>query len=96
MRRYDPGQGFDSAFALVLSPDGRTAYVSGESGGFGTGSDIATVACNTATGDKRWNARYATRLSDVGFDIAVGPGGGKVFVAGSSRSHPAMVAYSTH
>jgi hypothetical protein len=96
MRRYDPGQGFDSAFALVLSPDGRTAYVSGESGGFGTGSDIATVAYNTATGDKRWNARYATRLSDVGFDIAVGPGGGKVFVAGSSRSHSAMVAYSTH
>jgi hypothetical protein len=81
-----PANGFDRAFALAVSPDGRTVYVTGNSTGKGTGRDVTTVAYRAATGARLWLKRYGGPGS--GFDgaraIAVSPGGGRVFVTGAS------------
>ncbi|SNT49158.1 PQQ-like domain-containing protein [Asanoa hainanensis] len=41
-----------------LSPDGRTLYVTGVTAADNTGNDAVTIAYDTATGAKRWEARY--------------------------------------
>jgi DNA-binding beta-propeller fold protein YncE len=86
-RRYNgPANGFDRAFALAVSPDGRTVYVTGNSAGKGTGRDVTTVAYRAATGVRLWLKRYSG--PGRGFDgaraIAVSPGGGRVYVTGTS------------
>jgi hypothetical protein len=45
VRRYNgPANGFDRVFALAVSPDGRTIYVTGNSPGKASGRDITTIA----------------------------------------------------
>jgi hypothetical protein len=47
----------------------------------------------------RWDVRYATTSIDDAWDIAVGPGGGRVFVGGFSSVFPesdVTLAYSTY
>jgi DNA-binding beta-propeller fold protein YncE len=86
-RRYNgPGNGFDRAFALAVSPDGRTVYVTGNSAGKGTGRDVTTIAYRAATGARLWLKRYAGpgRGFDGARSVAVSPGGGRVFVTGTS------------
>jgi hypothetical protein len=96
-RRYNgPGNGFDRAFALAVSPDGRTVYVTGNSAGKGTGRDITTIAYRTATGARIWLKRYASPGS--GFDgaraLAVSPGG-RVFVTGTSAGPSGSQDFAT-
>lgn len=60
--RYD-GLGLDKserANAVAVSPDGATAYVTGDSYSGPGGSDygFATVAYDAVTGAQRWDARY--------------------------------------
>ena len=70
----------------------------------GTTNDFATVAYSTATGARRWVSRYngPGNSSDGGSAVVVSPGGGAVYVTGSSEralsaftSDFATIAYKT-
>ncbi|MPZ28217.1 MAG: S8 family serine peptidase [Micromonosporaceae bacterium] len=96
--RYNgPTGGTDIAFAMAISPDGSTVYVTGRSTGTGTGTDYATVAYDTANGDERWVGRYDGPASDA--DIAqvveVSPDGATVYVSGHSPGVGTSSDYAT-
>lgn len=59
-KRYNdpPGDDQDAANALVLSPDGRTVFVTGESRGLVRNYDYATLAYAAVTGRRQWVKRY--------------------------------------
>lgn len=81
-----PANDADAARAIVVSPDGATVFVAGESaGGLATGYDYATVAYDTTTGGSLWAARFdgASGL-DASAAIGITPDGSKVFVTGRS------------
>ena len=98
-RRYNgPANGDDSASTLSVSPGGADVFVTGLSRG-ASGSDYATVAYNAATGARRWvRVTTAPATRDGGRSLAVSPGGGTVFVTGTSRGASnldyATVAYN--
>jgi WD40 repeat protein len=81
-----PGNGFDQATALGLSPDGTRLFVTGASRGSGTGLDYATVAYNASTASQLWARRYtgAGKLVDYATALGVSPDGAIVFVTGYS------------
>jgi DNA-binding beta-propeller fold protein YncE len=100
VRRYDgPGHVNDRARSIVVSPDGATVFVSGESGGTSTGHDYATIAYNAGSGSSRWVRRFDGPASrhDEAMSVVVGPRGMKVFVTGRSRGRSsydfATIAY---
>jgi WD40 repeat protein len=101
VQRYDgPASGVDSAFALGVSPDGASVFVTGSSPGVGSGNDYATVAYDAATGAQLWVQRYngPSSGSDNAFALGVSRDGSKLFVTGargrgSSSSDYATVAY---
>lgn len=92
--RYNgPGNAYDSAEALGVSPDGSLVFVTGQSSD--TFLDFATLAYDTATGTQQWLDRfdYANGL-DRAWDLAVSPDGSSVFVTGEGAgSNLATVAY---
>jgi len=85
-RYRGPGRGADHANDLALSPDGGALYVTGGSGGEGTGKDYATVAYEAATGARLWVSRYDGPTSglDSARSVAVAADGARVFVPGWS------------
>src|SRR6266550_951936 len=75
-KRYNgPGNGFDWARALGVSPDGSTVFVTGRSPGSGTGVDYATLAYDASTGAKLWVKRYngPGNNSDLAAALGVSP-----------------------
>ncbi len=94
VKRYNgPGNSFDHAASMAISPGGRTVFVTGTSEGAKTGPDYATVAYNAATGTRLWVSRYTgppnrPNTPIVNFDearsVAVSPNGRTVFVTGTS------------
>src|SRR5712691_4572521 len=59
VRRYNgPGNGYDQASSVAVSPAGTTVFVTGWSEGRRTGGDYATVAYRAATGNQLWVRRY--------------------------------------
>jgi DNA-binding beta-propeller fold protein YncE len=77
----------DSANSIAVSPDGRTAFVTGRASGY---KDYTTIAYDTQTGARRWLRRYfgPAPLGDASAneakDVAVSPDGTSVYVAGES------------
>jgi outer membrane protein assembly factor BamB len=86
LRRYHGVGAFnDEPLAIASSPDGTTVYVTGLSyQGRTTGEDVTTFAYGVGTGVVRWSAFYVGpgHETDVGWSVAAGPDGSKVFVTG--------------
>jgi outer membrane protein assembly factor BamB len=83
--RYDGGVATaDTAWALGVSPDGSTVYVTG--GGSGSHADYATVAYDSSTGAQVWASTYNGPGNDTDWAYALGvsPDGSAVFVTGTS------------
>lgn len=83
--RYDgPGNDFDQALDLVVSPDGSRVFVTGDS--YGMNSDATTIAYDADSGVELWVARYngPPNHHDRGYAVAVSPDGSHVYVAGVS------------
>jgi WD40 repeat protein len=79
-----------SARAIVVSPDGQRVFVTGASDAFGT------VAYDSATGARRWVARYNGPLGqDFATAIAISPDGTRVFVTGRSAGIGGGSSYAT-
>jgi hypothetical protein len=86
VRRYSGAGAFnDDPLAIASSPDGSTVYVTGLSyQGRTTGEDVTTFAYAVQTGVVRWSRFYAGpgHETDVGWSVAAGAEGAKVFVTG--------------
>ena len=86
-KRQDGGTGdTDVPRTVVVSPDGDSVVITGNSWGEGTGSDYLTAVYDTATGEKRWSARYdgSGHGLDVAYSAAFAPSGDHVVVTGRS------------
>jgi DNA-binding beta-propeller fold protein YncE len=98
--RYNgPANGDDGASSVVVSPDGSTVFVTGNSLDLAGGYDYATVAYSAATGQQLWVSRYGSgNGDDEARSVVVSPDGSTVFVTGSSGNETGYgygtVAYS--
>jgi DNA-binding beta-propeller fold protein YncE len=92
--RYDgPGSpSDDQAYAVAVSRDGRTVFVTGSSTSPGRprGGGSTTIAYRAATGARQWLAHYN---GSGGRAVAVSPGGGKVIITGTNGRDYGTVAY---
>jgi len=86
VKRYNgPGNAGGIAEAVAVSPSGKTVFVTGYTyGSPATGTDIATIAYNAATGAQLWVKRYGGTGNDEAFSMAVSPSGNAVFVTGQT------------
>jgi hypothetical protein len=86
--RYTGPGDINVPFAIGISPDGSTVYVTGESVGAGSSStfDYATIAYDAKTGAQKWLRRYSgpNNSFDVARSLAVSPGGSTAYVTGYS------------
>jgi WD40 repeat protein len=92
-----PGDYYDVARALTVTPDGSAVFVTGESDGIGN-QDSATVAYDAITGARLWVSRYdgPGHGNDYSEDVAMSPDGSVVFVTGKRHSEgPAQGDYAT-
>ena len=85
------------AAALAVSPDGSTLYVTGSSGVGLFSRDYVTIAYRTATGGRRWLARYNGPASgdDVARSVTLSPDGRTVYVTGASAGKTSGKDYAT-
>src|SRR5207249_4915568 len=83
VKRYNgPGNAYDLARALGVSPDGTTVFVTGSSLRSASTYDYATVAYDASTGARLWVKRYngPANGSDGAYALGVSPDGSTVFV----------------
>lgn len=93
-QRYDGPRGRrDYPKDLVVSPDGSTVFVTGDSVAANGKADYATLAYDAATGNELWRQRYdgPRHLRDSASAIETSPDGGVVFVTGGSVRSASMV-----
>jgi outer membrane protein assembly factor BamB len=98
VKRYLPANNNISTTArsVAVSPDGKTVFVTGQSGG--TDFKVAaTVAYNAATGAQLWVKRYNSGPGGVtgASSLAVSPTGAMVYVTGTSFSSTKNYNYAT-
>jgi len=92
----------DEAYAVAVSPDATTVFVTGRSFGvLGEGRDYATVAYDAVTGQELWTSRYdgpahgEERSNDEAYALAVTPDGTKIVVTGVSAGVGSLSDYTT-
>jgi WD40 repeat protein len=98
LKRYNgPGNGYDTAASVAVSPTGTRVFVTGTSDGAASGGDYATVAYNAATGAQVWVKRYNGPGNgyDTAASVAVSPAGTRVFVTGTSDGAASGGDYAT-
>jgi TolB-like protein len=96
--RYNgPGNGYDHALALGVSPDGAAVFVTGSSPGSTGNQDYATAAFDASTGAPLWVARYDDpgHGDDIGHDVAVSPDSSALYVTGASHGMSGGKDYAT-
>jgi hypothetical protein len=96
--RYNgPGNGFDVARALGVSPDGSEVFVTGVSKGSTSRDDYATVAFDALSGAKLWVRRYngPGKGDDSAYALEVSPDGSQIIVAGESLGSTSGYDYAT-
>lgn len=97
VHRYNgPGNSDDEVRAVAVSPGSHTVYVTGWSRGtsvFG----YATVAYSASNGAQLWVKRYNSPAGgdSHAYSLAVGPGGGTVYVTGNSAAANSAYDYVT-
>ncbi len=98
VKRYNgPGNAYDLASSVAVSPTSATVYVTGQSAGTSTGADYATIAYTAASGAQQWVARYngTGNGTDVATSLAVSPTSGTVYVTGKSVATSGLYDYAT-
>jgi DNA-binding beta-propeller fold protein YncE len=87
--QYDgPLSDLDIPWGAAATPNGSRVFVTGESMGSNqTGSDVATVAYDGATGAELWVARFDRGSVDTAKAIALSPDGSTVFVLADISSN---------
>ncbi|WP_162564190.1 MULTISPECIES: S8 family serine peptidase [Microbacterium] len=97
--RYDgPGAATEAPRTSIVSPDGATLVVTGNSDGVAGDADYATIAYDTATGAQRWVARQngsAVNSMDISQAVTVTPDGRHVIVSGFIEDSVARRDYGT-
>jgi hypothetical protein len=96
--RYNgPGNAGDSARSVSVNRSGTTVFVTGVSASTATGPDYATASYDAVTGAQLWVKRYngPAGRADEAHWVAVGPGGGTVYVTGVSRGVTSGTDYAT-
>lgn len=94
--RYSgPVRGGDHPTGISMRPDGSMVFVTGTSPNAQFGTDFATVAYDTETGDERWTAGFGGRAP---YSVATDPEGTRVYVSGqgfdpATQSNLATVVY---
>jgi hypothetical protein len=84
---YDgPGNSYDDAHAIGVSPDGSEVFVTGYSTGSTSSYDYASLAYDASTGSLLWAKRYNGPASsaDLATELGVSSDGSEVFVTGYS------------
>ncbi len=96
VRYTDPGHTIDRGYSVVVSPNGKTVFVTGTSLSAGPEEHYATIAYNAATGAQRWAERYTGVDTYYAPSAAVSPNGSTVFITGTSTGGGdyATVAYN--
>jgi WD40 repeat protein len=91
------GNSVDSVYALGVSPDGSSIFVTGFSYGPSLTADYTTLALDAATGVRKWIALYNGPQNDVdsASDLVVSPDGSAVFVTGYTNGNDASADYAT-
>ena len=87
VRNFKSTAGEADAFALAVSADSATVYVTGD-GAYTTGLDRysdVTVAYGATTGSTLWAARHRDLGDNHAYAVAVSPNGSRVFVTGLSE-----------
>jgi hypothetical protein len=95
----------DRPYAVGVSPDSSKVFVTGYTSRDATNVDFATLAYAADSGARLWLRTFSSPTStrDESVALAVGPGGSRIFVAGTAtgfsgapgKSDYATVAYST-
>jgi len=90
------------AWSIVVSPDGKVVYVTGQSGHASAGGrikrgvyDYVTIAYDAATGKALWTSHFDNGGNDQGRAIAISPSGDVVYVTGRSFAKNTGYDYAT-
>jgi hypothetical protein len=91
-----PASRYNVAYAIRVSLDGTTVFVTGNTDGV-NGADYATVAYDASTGSEQWVAVYDGPGSsdDVAGSLELAPDGASVYVTGYTSGTASGLDYAT-